>query len=51
MLDISGFLIVDPIRFSESFAAYFTSGWVSDIAFDMLLTIAGNLYESCFGLQ
>ena len=39
ILEISGFFIVDPISFNDLFASAFTSGWVSDMAFEIELTI------------
>ena len=39
ILEISGFLIVDPISFNDLLASAFTSGWVSEIALEMELTI------------
>lgn len=49
ILDISGFLIVEPISFNDLFASALTSGCVSDIALDIELTIYGKHPDNYFG--
>ena len=49
--DISGFLIVEPIKFNDSFALSLTFGWVSDNVSESLLTICGKKTLNYFGEQ